>query len=171
MPPYGEPIAQCSHHLRLLGAGRQMRTTDRAAHRWLNAPNTQLRPAVSNFCGGDARHSDGTAMPWRAADSQYPPTPPNVFVSFHPILYFCVGVIIFMPQNNFNCRRAIGLSLPLRIALQSQLAQSGAPYPPSMMRATQAVVEALRVCSMIATILHKQMVLRGVHSLTELLPV
>ncbi len=64
-----------------------MRTSDRAAHRWLNAPNTQLRRAVSNFYRGDARQSDGTAMPSRAGDSQYPPTPPKVLF-FSPYFLF-----------------------------------------------------------------------------------
>lgn len=65
-----------------------MRTSDRAAHRWLNAPNTQLRRAVSNFYRGDARQSDGTAMPSRAGDSQYPPTPPIHFLFFAPYFLF-----------------------------------------------------------------------------------
>jgi len=54
--------------------------TDRAAHHRPNAPKTQLRRAVSNFDQGDAQQSDGTAMPSRAGDLEYPPTPPNIFV-------------------------------------------------------------------------------------------
>ena len=74
---------------------------NRGAHHWPNAPKTQLRRAVSNFDQGDARRSDGTAMPLRAGDLQYPPLLLPLFCFLHPIFYFCVGVIIIITQNQF----------------------------------------------------------------------
>lgn len=64
-----------------------MCTSDRAAHHWLGAPNTQPRRAASNFYRDDVRRSDGTAMPSRAGDLQYPTTPP-IFLFVPPYFLF-----------------------------------------------------------------------------------
>src|SRR5690242_15024016 len=102
---------------------------DRRAHHWLSAPSTQLQQAASSFYRDDARRSDGTGMPSRAGDTQYPSTPPIIFCFLHPIFYFYVRVIMIMTQNQFLLSEArFCFRCGFNRASSTVGAQSGASY-------------------------------------------